>query len=157
MSPSPMTDRPDPAASPTTSTRAHRPSRRWRRFRTRLRVWRLRMHAHPVLSWTWRGVVATVGLFFVLAGVVMCVTPGPGAAAIVLGLAVLATEFAWAKHLLRRARHWAHAAKEKAKDRAVRSHPDSRLARLLGARPSAGTGERPRRRFSLRRRARSLG
>ncbi|MDT0300949.1 PGPGW domain-containing protein [Streptomonospora wellingtoniae] len=114
MSPSPLSGagHPDPAASP--MARARRPSRRWRRFRVRLRIWRMRMHAHPVLSLTWRTVVAAVGLVVLLAGIVMCVTPGPGVAGIILGLAILATEFAWARGLLRYARSWAHRARERA-------------------------------------------
>jgi uncharacterized protein (TIGR02611 family) len=108
------TDDPDPAASRPTTARA----RRWRRFRVRLRIWRMRMHAHPVSSATWRTAVAVVGGLILLAGVVMCVTPGPGAAAIVLGLAILSTEFAWAHGMLGYARRWAHRARQKA--RAVR-------------------------------------
>jgi uncharacterized protein (TIGR02611 family) len=45
---------------------------------------------------TWKAVVAAVGTVVVLAGVVMLVTPGPGWAAILLGLAILSTEFEWA-------------------------------------------------------------
>lgn len=78
------------------------------------------MHSHPVLSWTWRTVVAMAGLIILLLGVIMCVTPGPGAAGIILGLAILATEFAWARGVLRYARAWAHRAKEQALDRAKR-------------------------------------
>ena len=45
------------------------------------------------------GVVA-VGFLLVLAGLAMLVLPGPGVITILLGIAVLATEFAWAHHLL---------------------------------------------------------
>ncbi|MDA8368594.1 MAG: PGPGW domain-containing protein [Nocardiopsaceae bacterium] len=72
------------------------------------------MHAHPVLSWAWRIVVAVVGGVILLTGIVMCVTPGPGAAAIILGLAILSTEFRWARVPLRYARRWAYRAREKA-------------------------------------------
>jgi uncharacterized protein (TIGR02611 family) len=48
----------------------------------------------------WRVVVTTLGVAIVLAGVAMLVFPGPGWAAIFLGLAVLATEYAWAHRLL---------------------------------------------------------
>ncbi len=41
-----------------------------------------------------------VGLAIMGAGVVMLVIPGPGWAAIILGLVVFATEFAWAERLL---------------------------------------------------------
>lgn len=39
-----------------------------------------------------------------LAGVIMLFTPGPGVPAILVGLAILATEFAWAQRLLARMR-----------------------------------------------------
>ncbi len=48
----------------------------------------------------WRGVVLVVGLVLVGAGLIMLVTPGPGIAAILAGLALLSTEFNWAKRLL---------------------------------------------------------
>jgi uncharacterized protein (TIGR02611 family) len=51
-------------------------------------------------QWIWRGVATTIGGAILLAGVVMLVVPGPGWAAIFLGLAVLATEYAWAHRLL---------------------------------------------------------
>lgn len=46
----------------------------------------------------------------------MMVTPGPGLLGIVIGLAILATEFAWAQRALHRARTAADRAKEKALD-----------------------------------------
>jgi uncharacterized protein (TIGR02611 family) len=49
------------------------------------------------------------GFVLLLAGLVMLVTPGPGWAAIALGLALLATEFRWARLLL-----------DRVKERAVR-------------------------------------
>ena len=48
----------------------------------------------------WRVLATTLGVAIVLAGVAMLVFPGPGWAAIFLGLAVLATEYAWAHRLL---------------------------------------------------------
>jgi UPF0716 family protein affecting phage T7 exclusion len=46
--------------------------------------------------------VLVAGLMLVLAGLAMLVLPGPGLVTIILGLVVLATEFAWAHHLLGR-------------------------------------------------------
>jgi uncharacterized membrane protein len=46
----------------------------------------------------------------------MMITPGPGILGIVLGLAILATEFAWAQRALHRAKQAAEKAKEKALD-----------------------------------------
>jgi tellurite resistance protein TerC len=47
-----------------------------------------------------RVVIVVVGGTVMLLGVVMIVTPGPGLLAIFLGLAILATEFVWARRLL---------------------------------------------------------
>ena len=47
-----------------------------------------------------RIVVLVVGLTVVAAGIAMLVLPGPGLVAIVAGLAILATEFAWAQRYL---------------------------------------------------------
>ncbi|MEV4258984.1 PGPGW domain-containing protein [Spirillospora sp. NPDC049652] len=66
----------------------------------------------------WRGGVLVVGTAVLALGVVMMVTPGPGILGIVLGLAILATEFAWAQNALRRARASADKAKEKAREKA---------------------------------------
>ncbi|TXR57644.1 TIGR02611 family protein [Quadrisphaera setariae] len=60
-------------------------------------------------------VVACVGVFLILLGAATGWLPGPGGIPLVLaGLAVLASEFAWAHRLLKRARiavrrftHWA--------------------------------------------------
>ena len=46
----------------------------------------------------------------------MMVTPGPGIVGIVVGLAILGTEFAWAQRALHRAKEAAERAKEKALD-----------------------------------------
>ena len=45
---------------------------------------------------------ALIGFLVLLAGFIMLFTPGPGWAVIVLGLAMLALEFAWAERLLDR-------------------------------------------------------
>ncbi len=49
-----------------------------------------------------RLVKTVIGFTILLMGGIMLVTPGPGIAAIVAGLAILATEFIWAKRLLKR-------------------------------------------------------
>jgi hypothetical protein len=51
----------------------------------------------------WRVLVAVVGATITLAGLVMIVTPGPGLVLVVLGLGILASEFAWARRLRDRA------------------------------------------------------
>jgi putative transmembrane protein PGPGW len=45
-----------------------------------------------------------VGSTIVLIGLLLVFLPGPGALVILLGLAVLGTEFVWAQRLIRRAR-----------------------------------------------------
>lgn len=70
-----------------------------------------------VLSRIWRisitvG-VAVVGFSLLVAGAIMIVTPGPGWACIFAGLAVLATEFVWARRLLQKAKDTAVSARDK--------------------------------------------
>ena len=48
--------------------------------------------------------VTVVGFVVLAAGLVMMVTPGPGIVVILLGLAILATEWAWAERALDRAK-----------------------------------------------------
>jgi uncharacterized protein (TIGR02611 family) len=54
-----------------------------------------------------RMAVLVVGLALLALGLVMFVTPGPGIVLVIAGLAVLGTEFAWARHLLEKAREQA--------------------------------------------------
>jgi len=49
-------------------------------------------------------VVLVIGGTALLFGVVMLVTPGPGIVGILAGLAILATEFVWARSLLSKAK-----------------------------------------------------
>ena len=49
-----------------------------------------------------RLIKVVIGFTALLLGVIMLVTPGPGIVTIVLGLAILGTEFVWAKKLLKR-------------------------------------------------------
>jgi uncharacterized protein (TIGR02611 family) len=48
--------------------------------------------------------VTVVGFVVLIAGVIMMVTPGPGVIAILAGLAILASEWAWAERALDRAK-----------------------------------------------------
>jgi uncharacterized protein (TIGR02611 family) len=48
--------------------------------------------------------VTIVGFVVLIAGLIMMVTPGPGVLAIIAGLAILATEYAWAEMMLDRAK-----------------------------------------------------
>lgn len=58
--------------------------------------------------------VFVVGVTLLAAGVAMLVFPGPGLLVIIAGLAVLATEFAWAERMLDTAKQHASKAKDKA-------------------------------------------
>jgi tellurite resistance protein TerC len=49
-------------------------------------------------------IVAVIGLTILLIGVAMVVLPGPAFIVIPVGLGILATEFAWARRAVRRAR-----------------------------------------------------
>jgi uncharacterized protein (TIGR02611 family) len=56
--------------------------------------------------------VATLGAIVVAVGIVLIPFPGPGWAIVILGLAIWAIEFAWARHLLeftkRHVQSWTH-------------------------------------------------
>lgn len=73
-----------------------------------------RLHTNPALSVTTKVVVTTVGVLVLGTGLVMMVTPGPGIVGIVLGLAILSTEYEWAERWLSRAREKAQEARAKA-------------------------------------------
>ena len=60
---------------------------------------------HPI-RWV---IAATVGSTLLILGIVFLVLPGPGIPLILAGLAILATEFAWAEVVLNRTKH--HVAK----------------------------------------------
>jgi uncharacterized protein (TIGR02611 family) len=67
--------------------------RRWARWRDRLRE-------RPKAEFGYRIAVALIGLAILGAGIVAIPYPGPGWAIVFVGLAILATEFDWARRLL---------------------------------------------------------
>ena len=67
--------------------------RRWARWRDRLRD-------RPAAEFGYRIVVAVVGLAVLGVGILAIPYPGPGWAIVFVGLAILATEFDWARRLL---------------------------------------------------------
>ena len=95
------------------------------RIRKRLRAFRSRVRRHRSLDLTWRAGIFVLGTVVVLAGLIMFVTPGPGWLALILGLAILATEFSWAE----RALHWARVKAEQAAHKAL--DPRTRTRNLL--------------------------
>jgi hypothetical protein len=50
-------------------------------------------------------IVAVIGGTVVLIGIALLVLPGPATIVIPIGLVILASEFAWARYILRRGRH----------------------------------------------------
>jgi uncharacterized protein (TIGR02611 family) len=64
--------------------------------------------------------VGIVGGLVMIAGLAMLLLPGPGWAAIFVGLAILSTEFDWAHRLTHRLRHIYQRAKARALDPRVR-------------------------------------
>lgn len=57
--------------------------------------------------------VAIVGVTVILFGLVLIVTPGPAALVIPLGVAILATEFAWARRVWQRGKIFIEKAKRR--------------------------------------------
>jgi uncharacterized membrane protein YbaN (DUF454 family) len=51
-------------------------------------------------------IVAVVGFTVLLIGAAMIVLPGPALVVVPAGLVILATEFVWARRLLKKARAW---------------------------------------------------
>jgi tellurite resistance protein TerC len=56
---------------------------------------------HPAIR---RALVGLLGTTIVLLGLILVFLPGPGALVVLIGLAVLGTEFVWARRVIRRAR-----------------------------------------------------
>ncbi|MBU6312115.1 MAG: TIGR02611 family protein [Actinomycetales bacterium] len=83
----------------------------------RARAWARRRRSTHVI---WQALVLLLGMGLVLAGIAMLVLPGPGWASIILGLIVLASEYAWARRVLDPARRWAKKAADAALDPRVR-------------------------------------
>jgi uncharacterized protein (TIGR02611 family) len=62
--------------------------------------WREGLRNRPIADATYRVVIGLVGLAIVAVGIVAIPYPGPGWAILFVGLAVLATEFGWARRVL---------------------------------------------------------
>ena len=68
--------------------------RRWAR-------WRDRVRDRPTVDFVYRTVVGVVGLAVLIVGIIAIPYPGPGWAIVFIGLAILATEFDWARRALK--------------------------------------------------------
>jgi uncharacterized protein (TIGR02611 family) len=94
---------------------------------------------YRALHLTWRAVIFFVGVAIIAAGLAMLVLPGPGWAAIFVGLAVMATEFVWAQRTLGFARRQAAKAAERALDPAARRRNVLLLSIVIVAGTAAAT------------------
>ena len=76
-----------------------------------------RLHANPVTGLITKVVVTILGVVVILVGIVLSGPgiPGPGVVVILAGLALLATEWRWARRLLQYLRERAHRAAERAR------------------------------------------
>ena len=77
--------------------------------------WRERCSQNVTLQTARRIVIAVVGFTIVAIGIALLVLPGPGLLVILLGLALLGTEFVWAKRWLQRLRNLLPSKKSKDK------------------------------------------
>ena len=85
---------------------------------------RARQERHRQRNRIVRIAFAIAGFVVLLAGVIMLVTPGPGIPVIILGLGMLALEFAWAERWLERVLNRA----EQAVDQVTQGSPLRRAA-----------------------------
>lgn len=107
-----------------------------------LRERRLASVRPRVSLWMWRNarkvVVSVIGGTVILFGVALLVLPGPGLVTIVLGLAILATEYAFA-------RRWLRMAKERGQSLAEYAHLRQPRNAEQKEPPCPGKGEGPQR------------
>ncbi len=77
------------------------------RLAARKRAWqqrlneRLKLDRMPVIR---KLIYSVIGMTVLLIGIAMIVLPGPAVIVIPIGLAILASEFAWARRIIRRGR-----------------------------------------------------
>jgi uncharacterized protein (TIGR02611 family) len=69
----------------------------------------------PDIRWLRRVIVAVIGFTVLLIGVAMMVLPGPAIVVIPLGLGILATEFVWARRVLKKGKGYYEKGKKKLK------------------------------------------
>jgi tellurite resistance protein TerC len=82
-----------------------------------------------MLRYAKRIATAIIGTTVLLIGIILLVTPGPAVVVIPIGLAILATEFAWARRWLRIMRDSADKGADKLKIRSFfsrKSKPDEK-------------------------------
>ncbi|GGC59619.1 TIGR02611 family protein [Hoyosella rhizosphaerae] len=67
----------------------------------RLRAVRAQLRRHPLLALSYRIAVGLVGGLVLVVGIIAIPYPGPGWLIVFTGLGILATEFEWARRILR--------------------------------------------------------
>lgn len=98
------------------------------RFKLRFRAFQARARRTRAGALTLRIVVTLVGLLVILAGIIMLIGPGQGILAIILGLAILATEYPWAERMM----HNLKERMDRAAQRAREMDPAVRRRRIIG-------------------------
>ena len=66
----------------------------------------------PIIRLAWKLVIFVIGMSVLIFGVVLFFTPGPAILVIPIGLAILATQFIWARKLLKQLKKRIHEMKE---------------------------------------------
>lgn len=106
-----------------------------RRVAALLKRFRAAVDRKPWLSLAYKITIAIIGSIVILAGLVMLVTPGPGWVTIFLGLAIMGSEFPWARRILTwlrakvavaadRWRRWRSARAEAKQEQSPAAHSD---------------------------------
>lgn len=73
----------------------------------------MNVYVYWTLKKTKRLIITVVGLTVLLLGIALIFLPGPAVIVIPVGLAILATEFAWARRLLKRVKKTCQGKKQK--------------------------------------------
>jgi uncharacterized protein (TIGR02611 family) len=99
-----------------------------------------RRERHLQRSKAYRLAVIVAGFLVVAAGIVLSGpgVPGPGFLVILIGLALLALEFAWAERLMRRALRYVEKASQRASDQSTRTKVIAGVAVALAAAAAVG-------------------
>ena len=70
-------------------------------MKERLHRWRERLRQRRTTNAVYRALVGVTGAVVLVGGIIAIPYPGPGWAIVFIGLAILASEFAWAHHTLK--------------------------------------------------------
>ena len=77
----------------------------------------MNFYVYWTLRKTKRLIIAVVGMTVLLLGIAFIFLPGPAFVVIPLGLAILATEFAWARRLIKRVKKHVNAKNKNSRSR----------------------------------------